>query len=101
MRGPPAATITRTNGQSGSTCLLDGFFACAESARKIGQRGSQTETMRDMIVLHYPLARPSVATALELQMPARPRDEAETVARGFRGADAPARRRRAAPSPPS
>ena len=34
-------------------------------------------------------------------MPARLRDEAEAVARGWRGADAPARRRRAAPSPPS
>src|SRR6202043_3534497 len=74
---------------------------CAARARKIGQRGSQTETMRDMIVLHYPFTRPSVAAALELQMPARLRDEAETVARSCRGADAPARRRRAAPSPPS
>src|SRR4029077_19861802 len=101
MRGPPAPATARTNGRSGSTGLLDGCFACAASARTIGQRGSQTETMRDMIVLHYPFARPAVAATLELQVPARLRDEAEAVARGFRGANAPARRRGAAPSPPS
>ena len=48
--------------------------------------------MRDMIVLHYPMTRPSVATAFEMQVPARVRDEPITIAGGFRGADTPARR---------
>ena len=68
-----ARCATRTNGWSGSRACLDGFFACAASMRKIGQRGSQTETMRDMIVLHYPFAWPSVANAFEVQMPPRMR----------------------------
>src|SRR5580692_127723 len=70
-------------------------FVCAASVRRIGQRGSQTETMRDMIVLHYPLTRPSVATAFEMQTPARAYDEPEAITRRFRGADAPAGGRRA------
>ena len=70
-------------------------FACAASTRRIGQRGSQTETMRDMIVLHHPFARPSVATAFKSQVPSGAGDEAEAVARGLGGADAPACRRRA------
>ena len=49
--------------------------------------------MRDMIVLHYPFARPSVASPLELQMPSGTRVKPEAVARGFRRADAPARGR--------
>src|SRR5579862_2818157 len=101
MRGPPVAATTRTNGRSGAMGFSAACFACAASARRIGQRDSQTETMRDMIVLHYPLTRPSVATAFEMQMPAWARDEPEAVARGFRRADAPACRRRASPSPPS
>ena len=74
MRGPPEPAMARTNGWSGSTGLhpvVCGLIACAARKRWIGQRGSQTETMRDMIVLHYPFARPSVATAFELQMPSR------------------------------
>jgi hypothetical protein len=49
--------------------------------------------MRDMIVLHYPFARPSVASPFKPQVPSRARKKAEAVARGKRGADAPARRR--------
>ena len=74
MRRPPAPATARTNGRSGSTGLSARFFACAARKRRIGQRGSQTETMRDMIVLHYPFARPSVAAAFKLQMPSRARD---------------------------
>jgi len=33
---------------------------CAAMKRRIGHRGSQTETMRDMIPLHQPLTQPSV-----------------------------------------
>ena len=33
------------------------MFRLRREDRRIGQRGSQTETMRDMIVLHYPFAR--------------------------------------------
>ncbi|MFZ0606234.1 MAG: hypothetical protein WAM75_00985, partial [Xanthobacteraceae bacterium] len=47
--------------------------------------------MRDMIVLHYPFARLSVAAALELQMPSGMRIGAEAVAGGLRRADPPAR----------
>ena len=75
----------------GDPCVCEGPSACAARKRVIGQRGSQTETMRDMIVLHLPFARTSVAAAFELQMPARAREKPETVARGFRRADAPAR----------
>jgi hypothetical protein len=50
--------------------------------------------MRDMIVLHYPFARPAVAAAFEPDVPSGTNDEAEAVARGCGGADAPARRRR-------
>src|SRR6202042_1236776 len=92
MRGPPEPLVARTNGRSGSThCLSAGSIACAARKRRIGQRGSQTETMRDMIVLHYPFARPSVAATFEMQMPSRMCEQPEAVARGFGGADAPAR----------
>src|SRR6202050_5758899 len=104
MRGPPAPATTRTNGRSGaigSCAVFFVAFACAASTRRIGQRGSQTETMRDMIVLHHPFARPSVATAFKFQVPSGAGDEAGAVARGLGGADAPAGRRCAAPSPPS
>ena len=70
------------------------LFACAARKRRIGQRGSQTETMRDMIVLHYPFARSSVAAAFKLQVPARTRDQTEAVARGL--AAVPMRQRVAA-----
>src|ERR1700734_2387901 len=90
---PPLAAIARTKGRSGSTGLLVGASACAARKRVIGQRGSQTETMRDMIVLHLPFPRTSVAAAFKLQVPARSRDKPETVAHGFRHTDAPARRR--------
>src|SRR5690242_21269493 len=91
MRGPPAASTMRTNGRSGSTGV--GVDDCAARKRRIGQRGSQTEMMRGMIELHYPLTWSSVAAALELELPAPARDEAEAVARGFLGGDAPARHR--------
>src|SRR5262245_38942997 len=96
MRGPPAASTVRTNGCCGSELRrLPGLRACAASKRWIGQRGSQTETMRDMVVLHYPFPRSSVADALKPQLPAPACDQAETVAGGVGGSDAPARRRRA------
>src|SRR6185295_15877308 len=88
MRGPPVASTARMNGRCGSTGLT-GLRACAARNRRIGQRGSQTETMRDMIKLHYPFVRSSVAAALQLQPPPPAHDQAETVARGLGGADAP------------
>ena len=100
MRGPPEPATASTNGASGSTGLSERFLACAARNRKIGQRGSQTETMRDMIVLHHPFPGASVAAALEREPPARARDQAEAVARGGRRADPPARRRGASPLPP-
>src|SRR5262245_3481130 len=103
MRGPPAASTMRTNGRSGSTGADLGadlgagvrvdMRDWAARKRRIGQRGSQTEMMRGMIELHYPLAGSSVAAALELELPAPVRDEAEAVARGLLGGDAPARHR--------
>src|SRR6476646_7687940 len=101
MRGPPAASTMRTNGRSGSTGVgvevgVDVSVALRDWAarkRRIGQRGSQTEMMRGMIELHYPLAWSSVAAALELELPAPAHDEAEAVARGSLGGDAPARHR--------
>src|SRR5262245_56509602 len=93
MRGPPAASTMRTNGRSGSTGADAGVDDCAARKRRIGQRGSQTEMMRGMIELHYPLTWSSVAATLELDLPAPARDEAEAVARGFLGGDAPARHR--------
>src|SRR5271170_4035889 len=90
MRGPPAAVMASTNGWSGSTGLSEGFFACAARARRIGQRGSQTETMRDMIVLHDPFTGASVAAAFKREPPARTHDQAEAVARGGSRADTPA-----------
>jgi hypothetical protein len=63
----------------------------AARKRRIGQRGSQTEMMRGMVKLHYPLAWSSVAAALELELPAPARDEAEAIARGCGCGDAPAR----------
>src|SRR6516165_4674969 len=93
MRRPPVAGITRTNDRSGSIGLPAGLIACAARKRLIGQRGNQTETMRDMIVLHYPFTRPSVTAAFKLQLPTRTCVTAETVARGSRRADPPARRR--------
>src|SRR5207302_10780184 len=45
------------------------------------------------IELHYPLTWSSVAAALELELPAPAREEAEAVARGSLGGDAPARHR--------
>src|SRR5215467_11602042 len=99
MRGPPAASTVRTNGRSGST----GFgvdvgvhvdvHGWAARKRRIGQRGSQTETMRGMIELHYPLARSAIAAALELELPAPARDQAEAVECGGYGSNAPARYR--------
>src|SRR5215510_11508216 len=95
MRGPPAASTMRTNGRSGSTSADAGVDVRDWAARKrrIGQRGSQTEMMRGMIELHYPLTWSSVAAALELDLPAPAREEAEAVARRARGGDAPARHR--------
>src|SRR5215468_8504371 len=97
MRGPPAASTMRTNGRSGSTGATAGVDVsvddCAARKRRIGQRGSQTEMMRGMIELHYPLAWSSVAAAFELELPTPARDEAEAVARGFLRGDAPARHR--------
>src|SRR6266850_8378608 len=93
MRGPPAASTVRTNGRSGSTGAGVDVRDCAARKRRIGQRGNQTEMMRGMIKLHYPLAWSSVAAALELELPAPARDEAEAVACGFLGGDAPARHR--------
>src|SRR4051812_21256397 len=95
MRGPPAASTMRTNGRSGSTGAgVDvGVRNWAARKRRIGQRGSQTEMMRGMVKLHYPLAWSSVAAALELELPAPARDEVEAVARGLLGGDAPARHR--------
>src|SRR5215470_6622955 len=101
MRGPPAASTMRTNGRSGSTGLsvdlgaaVDmGVRDCAARKRRIGQRGSQTEMMRGMIELHYPLAWSSVTAALKLELPAPAHDEAEAVARSFLGGNAPARHR--------
>src|SRR5262245_3928784 len=90
MRGPPAASTVRTNGRSGSTGDADAG-GCAARKRRIGQRGSQTETMRGMIELHYPLARSAVAAALEPHLPAPARHETEAVERGGCGGDAPAR----------
>src|SRR5262245_57338693 len=93
MRGPPAASTVRTNGRSGSTGVSVDLRDWAARKRRIGQRGSQTEMMRGMIKLHSPLSRSSVAAALELELPAPARDEAEAVARGLLGSDAPARHR--------
>src|SRR4029078_2630621 len=73
---------------------------CASRKRKIGHRGSQTETIRGMIPLHEPFARSSVAAAFELYLPAPARDEAEPVAQRLRRADAPARCCRARPFSP-
>src|SRR5262249_55521903 len=92
MRRPPVAGIARTNGRSGSIGLPARLIACVLRKRLIGQRGNQTETMRDMIVLHYPFTRPSVTAAFKLQLPTRTCVNAETVARGSRRADPPARR---------
>lgn len=50
--------------------------------------------MRDMIVLHTPFAGPAVAATFKTQMPSRADEEAEAIAGGLGGADAPARRRR-------
>src|SRR5580698_3999019 len=80
IRGPPLEATIRTNGSSGAMGFLQRIFACAAHMRRTGHRGRRTETMRDMIVLHYPLTRPSVATALEMQAPARAHDETEAVA---------------------
>src|SRR5262245_40916730 len=97
MRGPPAASTMRTNGRSGSTGAGVGAGVrvdmrdWAARKRRIGQRGSQTEMMRGMIELHYPLTWSSVAAAFELELPAPARDEAEAVARGSLCGDAPAR----------
>src|SRR5262245_52070544 len=93
MRGPPAASTMRTNGRSGSTSADAGVDVRDWAARKrrIGQRGSQTETMRGMIELHYPLARSAVAAALEPHLPAPARHETEAVECGGCGGDVPAR----------
>src|SRR5262245_43248180 len=95
MRGPPAASTMRTNGRSGSTSADAGMDVRDWAARKrrIGQRGSKTETMRGMIELHYPLARSAVAAVLEPHLPAPARDQAEAVERGGCSGDAPARHR--------
>src|SRR5215510_16169504 len=90
MRGPPAASTMRTNGRSGSTGAGAGVDDWAARKRRIGQRGSQTEMMRGMIELHYPLARSAVAATLEPHLPAPARDQAEAVERGGCGGDAPA-----------
>src|SRR5580658_4271443 len=92
MRGPLPPLSIRTNGRSGSTGLTEGVFVCVARKRRIGQRGNQTETMRDMIVLHHPFACASVAAALQHQPPACARDQAEAIARGGKRSDAPARR---------
>ena len=80
--------------RSGSTGLSEGFFACAARMRRIGQRGSQTETMRDMIVLHYPFARASVAAAFKLSC------QRGRANRPKRSRAAGAVQRRASASPP-
>ncbi len=57
--------------------------------RRIGQRGSQTETMRGMVELQDPFAGAAVAAALERDAPSPAGGEAEAVAGGFGRGDAP------------
>src|SRR5215468_4837225 len=90
-RGVPETSAASTNGRAGSTGAAEGLRACAARKRRIGQRDSQTETIRGMIELHQPFPGTSVAAALEPRAPARARDEPEAVARRLGGADAPAR----------
>src|SRR5215813_443680 len=91
-RGVPETSAARTNGRAGSTGAAEELRACVARKRRIGQRGSQTETIRGMIELHQPVPGSSVAAALEPRAPARVRDEPVAVARGLGRADAPARR---------
>src|SRR5579871_7065103 len=47
------------------------------------------ETIRGMVPLQNPFARPAIAAAFEFDVPARSGDEAETIAAGASRADAP------------
>src|SRR5258708_12658462 len=94
MHGVPDTSAARTKGRAGSTGS-PAEEAWTARKRRIGQRGSQTETIRGMIELHQPFPRPPVAAPLERHFPACARDQPEAVARGLGRADAPARRGRA------
>src|SRR5690606_31605428 len=96
MQGPPEASAASTKGPAGSTGGFAGSAGPVESARFwairnrwIGQRGSHTETMRDMIELHQPCVRPTIAAALEAGPPTPAPNKAEAVVSGRRRADAP------------